>query len=239
MMKIISWNVRGLGGYEKRREVGQLVKETNPYIMCIQETKMCVIDGVVCKTFWNDTNVDFSYLPSRGASGGLLTLWDRSKVVVWSSWQLEHVLGIQGRFVRNDEEFILLNVYAPCDISQQQALWHNISERLTTFSDLNVCICGDFNTVRSMEEHKSVGGPSSHVGSVSFNVFIGENFLVDLPLWGRNFTWFRGDGKSMSRLDRYLLSEKWCLSWPNCCQLASTRGLSDHCPIQLCIDEEN
>ena len=43
----------------------------------------------------------------------------------------------------------------------------------------------------------------------------------------------------MSRLDRFLLSERWCLTWSNCLQLASTRGLSDHCHIHLSIDEEN
>jgi hypothetical protein len=43
----------------------------------------------------------------------------------------------------------------------------------------------------------------------------------------------------MSCLDRFLLSERWCLTWPNSFQLASSRGLSDHCPIQLCIVEEN
>jgi len=31
-MKIISWNVRGLGGFEKRREVCQLVREKKPFM---------------------------------------------------------------------------------------------------------------------------------------------------------------------------------------------------------------
>ncbi|PNX79707.1 cysteine-rich receptor-like protein kinase, partial [Trifolium pratense] len=37
----------------------------------------------------------------------------------------------------------------------------------------------------------------------------------------------------MSRLDRFLLSEEWCLTWPNCKQEAKLRGLSDHCPLVL------
>lgn len=60
-----------------------------------------------------------------------------------------------------------------------------------------------------------------------------------LPLCGRHYTWFKGDGTSMSRIDRYLLSEEWCLRWSNCFQVALLRGLSDHCPLQLSIDEEN
>ncbi|GAU26985.1 hypothetical protein TSUD_290350 [Trifolium subterraneum] len=43
----------------------------------------------------------------------------------------------------------------------------------------------------------------------------------------------------MSRLDRFLLSEEWCLTWPNCIQVAQLRGLSDHCPLVLEANEEN
>ncbi|KEH26260.1 hypothetical protein MTR_6g048650 [Medicago truncatula] len=74
---------------------------------------------------------------------------------------------------------------------------------------------------------------------VSFNEFIEECVLVDLPLCGRKFTWFKGDGRSMSRLDRFVLSEGWCLLWPNSMQVAHLRVLSDHCPIVLSVDEEN
>lgn len=49
-----------------------------------------------------------------------------------------------------------------------------------------------------------------------FNEFIDDCVLIDLPLCGRKFTWFKGDGRSMSRLDRFLLLEEWCLLWPNC-----------------------
>jgi len=44
---------------------------------------------------------------------------------------------------------------------------------------------------------------------------------------------------NLSHIDRFSLSDRWCLTWPNCLQLASTRGLSDHCPLVLSIDEEN
>jgi hypothetical protein len=78
-----------------------------------------------------------------------------------------------------------------------------------------VCVCGDFNAVRSREERKSVSD-SVVTDFGPFNSFIDDNVLIDLPLWGRRFTWFKGDGKSMSRLDRFLVSEEWSLTWPNC-----------------------
>jgi len=103
----------------------------------------------------------------------------------------------------------------------------------------NVCICGDFNAVRHVEERRSVGNHFCQARSANYNLFIEDNLLVDLPLRGRNFTWFRGDGRSMSRIDRFLLSDKWCQTWPNCFQMAMSRGLSDHCPLVLSIDVEN
>jgi exonuclease III len=40
VMKIITWNVRGLGRLDKRKEVGKLVREKNTFIVCLQETKL-------------------------------------------------------------------------------------------------------------------------------------------------------------------------------------------------------
>jgi hypothetical protein len=48
--------------------------------------------------------------------------------------------------------------------------------------------------------------------NIAFSRFIDDNFLIDLPLCGRKFTWYRGDGGSMSRLDIFLLSAEWGMS---------------------------
>lgn len=91
----------------------------------------------------------------------------------------------------------------------------------------NICLCGDFNAVRNVEERRSRGASVQSFDCDPFNAFIENNFLMDLPLHGRGFTWYKGDGNSMSRIDRFLLSEEWCAKWPNCLQVASLRGLSD------------
>jgi len=50
LMKIISWNVRGLGSFEKRREVSQLVREKCPFILSIQESKCVNFDDIMCQS---------------------------------------------------------------------------------------------------------------------------------------------------------------------------------------------
>ncbi|PNX62959.1 cysteine-rich receptor-like protein kinase, partial [Trifolium pratense] len=192
-----------------------------------------------CSTLWGNSPHGFSYRPSVGASGGLLTLWDTTEVQVWSSESFENVLWCHGLFVRSGEEFYLANVYAPCDSRAKQVLWDSLSVKIQALGRSRVCVCGDFNAVRSVDERRSANDgyrPSDHI---PFNRFIDDNTLIDLPLCGRKYTWFKGDGRSMSRLDRFLLTGEWCLTWPNCTQAARMRGLSDHCPLVLAADEED
>lgn len=214
-MKLLSWNVRGLGGPEKRKEVRSIVKEKRPLIMCLQETKLQVCDTRLSSAVWEGQQCAFSFRPSVGASGGLLSIWDTSEVEVWSSSSFDHVLSIHGRFIQTNEEFHLFNVYAPCDFHARQVLWASLTLHIQALRGKKVCVCGDFNAVRSREERKSVSD-SVVTDFGPFNSFIDDNVLIDLPLWGRRFTWFKGDGKSMSRLDRFLVSEEWSLTWPNC-----------------------
>ncbi|GAU49945.1 hypothetical protein TSUD_408400 [Trifolium subterraneum] len=188
-VEIISWNIRGLCGLEKRKE------------------------------------------------GGLLTLWDSSEVEVWSTESREHVLWCHRRFTKSGEEFSVANVYAPCDDGAKQGLWESISTRIQSLGRRRVCVCGDFNVVKQPDECRSSRGGSRSLDHIPFNRFIVENNLIDLPLSGRKFTWFKGDGLSMSRLDRFLFSEEWCLAWPNCTQTARLRGLSDHCSLVFVKDK--
>jgi exonuclease III len=53
VMKLVSWNVRGLGGPEKKREVRSLIKEKCPFIVCLQETKLQNCDISVCSAMWD------------------------------------------------------------------------------------------------------------------------------------------------------------------------------------------
>ncbi|CAJ2632329.1 unnamed protein product [Trifolium pratense] len=193
----------------------------------------------VNSTLWGNSSHGFSYRSSVGASGGLLTLWDSSEVEVWSTESREHVLWCHGRFSKTGEEFYVANVYAPCEDGAKQGLWDLLSVRLHLLAGKKVCVWGDFNAVKHIDERRSVRDGHRSSDHIPFNRFIEDNTLIDLPLIGRKFTWFKGDGRSMSRLDRFLLSEEWCLNWPNCKQMAKLRGLSDHCPLVLSADEED
>ncbi|GAU46455.1 hypothetical protein TSUD_402220 [Trifolium subterraneum] len=234
-MKIFSYNIRGLGAGEKRREVRRLIMEKRPDVFCLQETKLEVVDDALCRSLWGSETVQYSYKPAVGASRGIITMWDASTVNVWMSVTMSHCLLVKGKFIKNNVDFVLTNVYAPCDNRGRLFLWNELSGMIQRFSSVVWCVLGDFNVVRSSEERKSRSVNGNNDDFASFNHFIDGNF----PLRGRKFTWYCGDGLSMSRLDLFLLSDAWITSYPNCVQVALARGLSDHCPIMLSIEEQN
>jgi len=198
-----------------------------------------VCDDFLCASLWGNLPHDYYFCPSFGALGGLLVLRDTVEVKVWSSVSFNHVLIIHGRFIISNEKFYLFNMYAPCDNSAKQMLWDSLMGRLQLLDGKKVCVCGFFNVVRYEEERQYVRQGFMSFDHSPLNQFIEDNGLVDLPMCDPHFTWYKGGGLSMSQIDRFLLSKEWCLVWPNCLQIAQLRGLSNHCPLLMSLDEEN
>jgi len=121
----------------------------------------------------------------------------------------------------------------------KQVLWDKLLHFAVNIEDVSLCLCGDFNSSRSTKERRVRGTVFHRHDSDIFNKLIEDSSFIDLSICGRLFTWYRGDGFSMSRLDRFLLSPPWCDAWPNSIQLVNQRGLSDHVPLVLYVDEDN
>ena len=156
-MKTVSYNVRGLGGCEKKVEVRRLLGDKKPFVVCLQESKLGVVDDRQVMAIWGDSSVGYSFQPSRGASGGLLTALDRRFVDVWSTSSFPHVLVIRGRVLETNHEFVLANVYAPYDTTEKQVLWNQLLLFIDNNREVNLCVCGDFNYVRFVNERKGRG----------------------------------------------------------------------------------
>lgn len=59
------------------------------------------------------------------------------------------------------------------------------------------------------------------------------DWLIDLPMIGRKFTWYRSNLTAMSRLDRFLISARWMNRWNGISLWCMSRNLSDHCLVML------
>jgi len=100
-MKFITYNVRGFGGWEKRKDVLILVK-FRPWILFIQETKLATIDEFFMLIF-----------------GGIRILYFFIGLI-WNTRSLENAIITNGRFVKSGCIFFVSNVYTPCYSSCKQ-----------------------------------------------------------------------------------------------------------------------
>ena len=84
------------------------------------------------------------------------------------------------------------------------------------------------------EERKGIRGHSSQKKEMEgFNNFIETNGWVDISCVGKKFTWFKANGTTNSRLDRFLVSEESLQIWLAAKQYVQQRVVSDHCALVL------
>ncbi|PNX58976.1 cysteine-rich receptor-like protein kinase, partial [Trifolium pratense] len=95
------------------------------------------------------------------------------------------------------------------------------------------CIGGDFNAILHPSERRGCSADRRLGEIIYFREFVEDMELVDIPVLGKKFSWFSSDGKAMSRLDRFLLSDGFMGKSGISGQWIGDRDISDHCPIWL------
>ena len=50
VMKIMSYNVRGLSGFEKIAEVRRFIQDKHSFVVCLQESKLSLVDEFTVKS---------------------------------------------------------------------------------------------------------------------------------------------------------------------------------------------
>lgn len=94
------------------------------------------------------------------------------------------------------------------------------------------CVGGDFNEVLKMRER--VGCRKVSRGMKQFIKFLDTNELVDLRMFGAQFTW-----KNHNKLDRFLISTDFDAHYPSISAHVLGRPMSDHSPINLSCEQQN
>lgn len=137
--------------------------------------------------------------------------------------------GVTLEFVRNGvskTKCMVINVYFKCSPSEKKNLWRDLVLKKAFLEENVWCVMGDFNSSCFLFER--AGGDSSvQLGIRSMLNFVISSLmeLWDLPLIGRNFTWFQPKGRLASRLDRILISEDWREYWRTTSQWALHRDV--------------
>jgi len=226
--KLISWNVRGLNQRSKLLKIRNLLRQWKADIISLKETKLELFSNCIVKILWGCQFVDWFYLPSSGASSGILLMWDRRIVEKFEAHVGEFVVACSFRNCVDNFTWAFAGVYGPNLDPLRRSSWDELAG-LLSFRDLPWCIGGDFNVIRFPCERSGVARISSAM--TEFLDFILEHGLMDLPLAGGSFTW--SNLSSRSRLDRFLVSLDWEAKYPGLIQKRVPRLCSNHFPILL------
>lgn len=209
IMKLITYNIRGLGGRVKKKEVKELVRNQKPDMLCLQETKTEGIDRRLCSMLWEGDDFEWVSKDDVGRSGGLLVIWKRECFELETVFYENNYVGLEGWWGRDRVRVTLVNVYAPCDLGRKKRLWEELENHMFGRGGDRWCIMGDFNSVKDSREKKGVDANNRGDEMQMFGEFIAEIGFIDLPLIGRKYMWYKPDGTTMSRLDRFLITEEW------------------------------
>ncbi|XP_020237260.1 uncharacterized protein LOC109816599 [Cajanus cajan] len=208
-MKVGTFNCRGLGADVKRRHISELIRFEELDFIAIQESKLEMCDSALCAQLWGSTEFEWFASLSQGRSGGLLSIWNSNQGKLVFTFSGSGFHGVCLQWGVDAYRCVVVNVYSPCQLVDKRRLGGEIIMSKRGFGSCLWCIVGDFNTVRRLDERKGGIGDYGAWDMEDFNSFVRDMELIDVPLVGKRFTWFRSDGSMMSRLDRVLVSESW------------------------------
>ncbi|XP_042988754.1 uncharacterized protein LOC122316289 [Carya illinoinensis] len=233
-MNLLSWNCRGLGNPQTVSFLKLLVKEKNPSMIFLMETKCGkgrleevrrILGFESCLT-----------VESRGSAGGLAILWkNNTKVSIYnySRWHISaHVLNLVG-----DQTWLFTGFYGHPETSRRRSSWEFLKE-LKPLDPTPWLCSGDFNELTCQAE--KVGGPPRPYRQMEmFREALEWCSLNRLRIEGPMFTWTNnrnGINHTKEMLDRALGNPAWLQMFNNASCVVLPAVKSDHSPLNVCLD---
>ena len=72
--------MRGLNDPDKRKVVKGLLNRWKCSVVCLQETKLKVVDRSIIRSLWDGRWVEWECMRAEGSTGGILMMWDSRQV---------------------------------------------------------------------------------------------------------------------------------------------------------------
>ena len=185
-MKILFWNVRGLGNAGRRKLLLELLNKHSFDGICLQETIKSSFKKRELDRFAGQKDMLWSWVPYSGHSGGLLMGVDKDLAEV-----SEETMGIffqSCTLTMKADKFVwkLFNIYGPAHDDRKLDFIDEIQSAVES-SEIPVLLGGDFNLIRRIEEKSS--GNVNYLLMDAFNEMIHTTGLRELHRSGSRYTW--------------------------------------------------
>ena len=146
-MKILSFNIRGLGGLAKHKSIWNLLATLAPDLIFLQETMTCSQPAILSfsklRPGW-----EYCAVSSTGLSGGLLAAWNPCCFRVKAFKTVAGIL-LKDRLRGSSHVISLLNCYGP--YNNREHLWDMIVKG-GLLNLPNLILAGDLNLTLNCSE---------------------------------------------------------------------------------------
>jgi len=115
----LCWNIRGFNAQEKWDAVREKIEESACSVLCLQETKKEHVDISFIRKFAPRRFDSYDFIPSNGASGGILVVWIDSVFQGFTIDKTSFELTISFTSRQNADVWKLTTVYGPCTEPQR------------------------------------------------------------------------------------------------------------------------
>jgi len=111
-------------------------------------------------------------------------------------------------------EITIANIYCVGSLREKRIIWDELNEVRKGHPLKLWCVAGDFNSIRFAGQRRGQSSNVNYSSEIwSFNNFIEDSSLVDIPLVGRKFTWYKPNGTVKRKIARILVSHELLEKW--------------------------
>lgn len=144
---ILCWNVRGLNDGAKRASVRNQIISSGATVVCLQETKITTwTHTLLVETVGIDMSQNMAFLPSVGASGGILLAASERYFRLDNPHLTTNTVSATITMLSDNKEWSITGVYGPQSDSEKLLFMQEI----TDLKDLMLpawLLLGDFNLI--------------------------------------------------------------------------------------------
>lgn len=239
MLKIGTWNIRGLNNPLKQKEVRSVISANKFSLMDVVETKVRDVNlqATINLCFPRDWKAIHNF--NSGPVARIILGWDSSIFQLLVVFQSEQIIVVDVLVLEDKRNFLLSVVYGHNGIRERRHLWDDMRTIFTSVGLKPWLQLGDLNEVRTSAER--LVGFDCHAAA-ELNQCLIDISQDDMPSKGFWFTWSNkrgGGGSNKSKLDRVLVNTEWLDMFPTAEASFLAPGVSDHCLISVTMVPPN
>ena len=96
MMKVVSLNIRRLGGGIKRKYIKDLISKEQADMICLQETKCDEISKELVFHLWGSNDIGWIEVGARNNKRGIITMWRNNQFQLVNSVKGNNFSAVEG-----------------------------------------------------------------------------------------------------------------------------------------------